>query len=223
MRRSERARWRMICLVSLGLFLGLGVAVYAIGILPGDVLVRQYLLQSDGGAVRTFARWANYGGRVHVLLPAAIVLFWLSSVARRNWRVWCAVLIGSSLIQHAFKFLVGRSRPSGSSLGFPSGHTTAAATFAIVLVYIVSREHLSRAQRVILDALGVTLMLAVGWARIMRHAHWPSDVLGGFLLGIGCAAAAAWWASSHAEAAAESPRVGDPEAPRQMMPTTSRS
>ena len=158
---------------------------------PGDVLVRQYLLQSDGGAVRTFARWANYGGRVHVLLPAAIVLFWLSSVARRNWRVWCAVLIGSSLIQHAFKFLVGRSRPSGSSLGFPSGHTTAAATFAIVLVYIASREQLSRAQRVILDALGVSLMLAVGWARIMRHAHWPSDVLGGFLLGIGCAAAAA--------------------------------
>ena len=70
---------------------------------------------------------------------------------------------------------------------------------------------------------GVSLMLAVGWARIMRHAHWPSDVLGGFLLGIGCAAAAAWWASSHAEAAAESQRVGDPEAPRQMMPTTSQS
>ena len=161
-RRLAIAPWRIICLVSLGLFLGLGVAVYAIGILPGDVLVRQYLLQSDGGAVRTFARWANYGGRVHVLLPAAIVLFWLSSVARRNWRVWCAVLIGSSLIQHAFKFLVGRSRPSGSSLGFPSGHTTAAATFAIVLVYIASREQLSRAQRVILDALGVSLMLAVG-------------------------------------------------------------
>ena len=223
MRRSESARWRMICLVSLGLFLGLGVAVYATGVLPGDVLVRQFLLQSDGGAVRRLARWANYGGRVQVLLPAAILLFWLSSVARRNWRVWCAVLIGSSLIQHAFKFMVGRSRPSGSSLGFPSGHTTAAATFAVVLIYIASREHLSRAQRLVLDALGVCLMLAVGWARIMRHAHWPSDVLGGLLLGIGCAAAAAWWASSHAEAAPESRSVGDPETPRLVMPITSRS
>jgi len=66
-RRLAIAPWRIICLVSLGLFLGLGVAVYAIGILPGDVLVRQYLLQSDGGAVRTFARWANYGGRVAVV------------------------------------------------------------------------------------------------------------------------------------------------------------
>src|SRR5213593_1800489 len=194
-RRPEIARWRMICLVSLALFLGLGIAVYASGILPGDVLVRQFLLQSDGGAVRRLARWANYGGRVQVLLPAAILVFWLSSVARRNWRVWCAVLIGSSLIQHLFKFLVGRARPSGSSLGFPSGHTTAAATFAVVLIYIASRERLSRTQRLMLDTLGVVLMLAVGWARIMRHAHWPSDVLGGLLLGIGCAAAAAWWAS----------------------------
>src|SRR5438093_11105707 len=222
-RRLAIAPWRIICLVSLGLFLGLGVAVYAIGILPGDVLVRQYLLQSDGGAVRTFARWANYGGRVHVLLPAAIVLFWLSSVARRNWRVWCAVLFGSSLIQHAFKFMVGRSRPSGSSLGFPSGHTTAAATFAVVLIYVRSRERLSRGQRWIVDTLGICLMLAVGWARIMRHAHWPSDVLGGFLLGIGCAAAAAWWASSHPQAARESQSLDDSETPRLVMPTTSRS
>src|SRR5437870_5368455 len=207
MRRSDVARWRMICLVSLGLFLGLGIAVYASGILPGDLLVRQFLLGSDGGMVRKLARWANYGGRVHVLLPAAILLFVLSSVARRHWRVWCAVLIGSSLIQHAVKFLVGRSRPSGSSLGFPSGHATAATTFAMVLIYIASRERLGRVQRFAIEALAVCSMLGVGWARIMRHAHWPSDVLGGFLLGMCCAAAAAWWETSQSEAGApdESP------------------
>ena len=223
MKRSEITRWRMVCLVSLGFFVGLGVAVYATGILPGDLLVRQFLLGSDGGMVRKLARWANYGGRVHVLLPAAVLLFVMSSVARCHWRVWCAVMIGSSLIQHAVKFMVGRSRPSGSSLGFPSGHTTAATTFAVVLIYIASRERISRRQRWIVDALAICLMLAVGWARIMRHAHWPSDVLGGFLLGIGCAAAAAWWASSHPQAAPESQSLDDSETPRLVMPTTSRS
>src|SRR5256885_8393329 len=100
MRRSDVARWRMICLVSLGLFLGLGIAVYASGILPGDLLVRQFLLGSDGGMVRKLARWANYGGRVHVLLPAAILLFVLSSVARRHWRgVWGA-LVWAFLLSH---------------------------------------------------------------------------------------------------------------------------
>jgi len=134
-------------------------------------------------------------------------LFFLSAVARRHWWLWCSVLVGSSLIQHVVKFLVGRSRPSGSSLGFPSGHATAATTFAVVLIYVASRERLSRVQRFAIEALAVCLMLAVGWARIMRHAHWPSDVLGGFLLGTCCAAAAAWWETAQSEAGApdESP------------------
>src|SRR2546427_3710791 len=107
MRRSDVARWRMICLVSLGLFLGLGIAVYASGILPGDLLVRQFLLGSDGGMVRKLARWANYGGRVHVLLPAAILLFVLSSVARRHWRGWCGGFFWSFLPPPPGPILVG--------------------------------------------------------------------------------------------------------------------
>ncbi|PYM43815.1 MAG: hypothetical protein DME12_02120 [Candidatus Rokuibacteriota bacterium] len=205
--RSTAARWRIVCLASLGIFLGLGLAVYATGVLPGDVFLRRELLVSDAGLVHELARWVNYGGRAQVLVPGALLLFFLSAVARRHWWLWCSVLVGSSLIQHVVKFLVGRSRPSGSSLGFPSGHATAATTFAVVLIYVASRERLSRVQRFAIEALAVCLMLAVGWARIMRHAHWPSDVLGGFLLGTCCAAAAAWWETAQSEAGApdESP------------------
>ena len=199
------ARWRIVCLVSLGIFLGLGLGAYATGVLPGDVLLRRELLVSDTGIVRTLARWANYGGRAEVLVPGTLLLFALSSMARRRWWLWCAVLIGAPTIQHVVKFLVGRSRPNGSAVGFPSGHATAATAFAVVLIYIASRERLSHAQRLAIDTLAVCLMLGVGWARIMRQAHWPSDVLGGFLLGICCAAAAVWWETSRPEAATESP------------------
>ena len=125
MNRSTAARWRIVCLASLGIFLGLGLAVYATGVLPGDVFLRRELLVSDAGLVHELARWVNYGGRAQVLVPGALLLFFLSAVARRHWWLWCSVLVGSSLIQHVVKFLVGRSRPSGSSLGFPSGHATA--------------------------------------------------------------------------------------------------
>jgi undecaprenyl-diphosphatase len=49
------------------------------------------------------------------------------------------------------------------------------------------------AARITLQALAIAMALLVGWARIVLRAHWPTDVLGGVLLGIACAAAAAWW------------------------------
>ena len=194
----------MVCLISLGLFLGVGLAVSATGVLPSDTFLRGELTVNDSSGAIGLVRWVNHGGRAQVLLPGTILLFWLSSVARRQWWLWCLALIGAPLLQNVVKFLVGRSRPDGASLGFPSGHATAAATFSVVLIYVASRERLSRWQRSAVVALAVCFMLAVGWARIVRHAHWPSDVFGGFLLGICCAAAAAWWETSRPEAAAPS-------------------
>lgn len=197
--RSGVALWRAVCLISLSVLLALGVTVYATGVLPGDVFISQQLIVKDTGVVTELMRWVNYGGRAQVLVPAAVLLFWLSPVARRDWWLWCVALIVAPLLQNVLKFVVGRPRPNGSSLGFPSGDATAATAFAMVVIYVVSREDLGRGPRWALSALAVCLMLAVGLARIMRHAHWPSDVLGGLLLGAACTAAVAWWESSRSE------------------------
>src|SRR5881392_3075547 len=114
-------RWRLVCLMMLVAFLALGVAAFSAGTLPGDVSVRQELLTGDHSPLRLLAGTVNHAGKWHVLLPATLVLFVMSAVARRRWWLWVAVLVGSGLIEHAFKFLVGRPRPSGAALGFPSG------------------------------------------------------------------------------------------------------
>ena len=105
-------------------------------------------------------------------------------------------------VEQIFKFLVGRPRPRGVNWGFPSGHVTAAATFAVILLYILTRERVSPTARGILTGLAIALVGAVGFARVILNAHWPTDVLGGVLLGAGCAAAGAWWDARHPETAA---------------------
>jgi membrane-associated phospholipid phosphatase len=201
MEHDTTANWRIVCLLALGAFLGLAVAAFATGLLPGDIAVRQELLEPDASLAHRLARVFNEGGTWHVLLPAALLLYLLSRAARRHWWLWASIMVGSSLLEHGFKFLVGRPRPSGLSLGFPSGHSTAAASFAVLLIYLASREPLPRARRLAVQALAIAAMALVGWARIVLHAHWPTDVLGGFLLGTGCAAAGAWWESSRPDAA----------------------
>jgi undecaprenyl-diphosphatase len=201
MRTGAAANWRIVCLVTLGGFVGLSVAASATGLLPGDLFVRHELLEAEPSVAYQVARVANEVGTWRVLVPAAVLLWLASRHARRRWWLWGAVLLASPLLEQGFKFLVGRPRPSGFSLGFPSGHTTAAATFAVMLVYIVSREPLTPALRYTIQALAIVVMALVGWARIVLHAHWPTDVLGGFLLGAGCAAAGAWWESAGRDAA----------------------
>lgn len=191
------ATWRIVCLLTLIGFAGLSVTAFATGLLPGDLDVRHALLEQRSPVVYQFARAVNEAGTWHVILPATALLFLLARAARRHWWLWCAVLIASPLIENGLKILVGRPRPSGFSFGFPSGHTTAAATFAVVLVYIVGRERLASLPRHGIQALALAAMVLVGWARIVLGAHWPTDVLGGLLLGTGCAAAAAWWESAH--------------------------
>ena len=78
-------------------------------------------------------------------------------------------------------------------MGFPSGHMTGAAAFAVIAIYFAIKEPWNRVRRLGLTAVVVVMMVLVGLARLVLHAHWPSDVLGGLLLGSSCAAAGAWW------------------------------
>ncbi|PWU20064.1 MAG: hypothetical protein C5B48_12975 [Candidatus Rokuibacteriota bacterium] len=201
MEPTTAANWRIACLLTLGAFFGLSVAAFATGLLPGDLALRQELLEDRGSALYQFARMIDYAGTWRVLLPATLALFVFFPEARRRWWLWSAILVGSSLIEHSVKFLVDRPRPSGFALGFPSGHTTAAATFAVVLIYIAGRAGVGAPQRHVVQTLAIVLMVLVGWARVVLRAHWPTDVLGGFLLGAGCAAAGAWWESSRPDCA----------------------
>ena len=56
------ANWRMLCLLTLGAFLGLSVAASSSGILPGDLSVRAELLDVQLGLVEQFARVVNQAG-----------------------------------------------------------------------------------------------------------------------------------------------------------------
>jgi len=185
--------WRVLSLGGAALFLGLGVLVFAVGLLPGDATLFEEVMARRTPAVSEFFSWANMFGSWTGLLPAALVLLAISPEARKRWWLIALVLLGAPVIEQAAKILVGRPRPRGRAMGFPSGHMTGAASFAVIAIYFAIKEPWSRVQRLGLTAVVALMMVLVGLARLVLHAHWPSDVLGGFLLGSTCAAAGAWW------------------------------
>jgi undecaprenyl-diphosphatase len=185
--------WRALSLGSAALFVGLGIVVFAIGVLPGDSALYDEVMARRTPAITQFFSWANVFGSWKGLLPAALVLFAISPEARKRWWLVAFVLLGAPVVEHAAKVLVGRTRPRGSAMGFPSGHMTGAVSFAVIAIYFSIKERWNRGQRVGLTIVVIAMVVLVGLARLVLHAHWPSDVLGGLLLGSSCAAAGAWW------------------------------
>lgn len=104
------------------------------------------------------------------------------------WRALLAMLLASGSaallkqgFQHPRPFTLGLGTqwlPHSATVGFPSSHATTAAALAACFLL----APLGWPAR----ALALAAALAVSWSRIALGLHFPSDVLAGWLVGIGC-------------------------------------
>jgi undecaprenyl-diphosphatase len=100
-----------------------------------------------------------------------------------------AEVISGFLIGDALKWLLDRDRPSNlpgvrvmenlHAHSFPSGHTTTSFALAFMLFLLIPG---SRGRK--LGWVALVWASFVGWSRIYRGVHWPSDVLGGLFVGM---------------------------------------
>ncbi|MCD5353652.1 phosphatase PAP2 family protein [Kineosporia mesophila] len=136
-------------------------------------------------------------GGIGLLGPTVTVLGLLLFVWGRRGDalfVWGAMLF-TVLARNVVVELIGRARPDErliqiSSSSFPSGHTTASA-FVAALLIMIGRPLLQRRwSRALLIVLAVGWALAVGTSRVALVVHWPTDVLGGWLFVVLCMSAA---------------------------------
>lgn len=173
-----------------------GAAVFG-SVLDADVAVRDALLAWASPGLVAVVRIVNRGGSWRVLLPGTVLLFVVFRSARRRWWIWAAMMIAAPLAETAFKHLIGRPRPEAASLGFPSGHATAAAAYFGAVAYLAGslRSPLGSA---LVRAAALAVAVGVAIARVVLRAHWPSDVLAGLALGLVLASAAALAASRQA-------------------------
>ena len=199
-----RAHWLML-LASAGC-LAFAVAFAEVGsdVLDGDHKSMDYAVRdwmrshhTDRGH-RIFAILTHFGDRV-VLIPLALILGWPLLRGHLSWIV-LMLFVGLSsaelvaVLKQGFEVLrppIGLQH--SKSFAFPSGHTTATATFAAVLGYLSLRERIAPIAYI---TGGVILTLIVAVSRVYLDMHWASDVIGGILIGstfaTGCCALYEW-------------------------------
>jgi membrane-associated phospholipid phosphatase len=160
------------------------------GTVAGEAELRRALMRWASPAVVDVLRVLNFAGDWRVILPCGVILIALLPRARARWWVWLGLIIAVPLVIGAVQYLVGRTRPEDLSLGFPSGHVTAATAFFGVASFLAGTMP-SRGARLAVQVGAAVIILLVALARVVLRAHWPSDVLGGVALGLALASAAA--------------------------------
>jgi undecaprenyl-diphosphatase len=145
----------------------------------------------ESSELSTVARGIAILGSMPVALASILVLgggLWI--LGRRLYFLASSLLVLVQGLAMGLKELVGRPRPDAvlfppppDSASFPSAHAIFAVSFFGFLLYLVS-VHVERPRlRIAFQGLLVSLILAMGVSRVYQGVHWPSDILGGYLLG----------------------------------------
>jgi membrane-associated phospholipid phosphatase len=128
---------------------------------------------------------------VTVALTAAAIGSVVRSKGDPRWGAFfAAILVGAIAIDNVVKAIVDRPRPDMGALvdvtgsSFPSGHATAAAALCAALGYALTRGMTWR-RAVGTWAVAASVAWLVGLSRVYLGVHWPTDVLGGWVLGSG--------------------------------------
>ncbi|PYP81587.1 MAG: hypothetical protein DMD35_01030 [Gemmatimonadetes bacterium] len=134
---------------------------------------------------------------MHPTIGAACAAIVIAATRGPVVPVLCALAaasLGAILAHHAVKLVYRRPRPAGALArgktepAFPSGHTTDATAVLVTGAYLLARQGLATPS--VVAATAVVLAFVTGASRVLLGWHWGTDVLGGWIAGVGVAACA---------------------------------
>ncbi|MEO5617244.1 MAG: phosphatase PAP2 family protein [Candidatus Eisenbacteria bacterium] len=176
-------------------FVVLAVLARSEAYFPIDLAITRYVQSLDSALLNLPFRALNVVG----FPPIVTILYFVIALAifltGRRWEAIGAGIatLGAAALTDLVKILVMRPRPSMDlvnvehairSTGFPAGHVLNITAFVGFLTYLAYVRLAPSWRRTVLIALLVLMIALMGPSLIDAGEHWPSDVLGGYLLGI---------------------------------------
>jgi undecaprenyl-diphosphatase len=160
---------------------------------PGDMAIARMLQKRRSPWVRGFMLGISEIGFPKLAIPLAFgfaSIFW--ALRFRLEAIFILLASSSFLLNALVKRLIKRPRPTKELVtvvrvinepSFPSGHVMHYTNLFGLLTYLLATNWHSGRLRNTLIATCTALIICIGPSRVYLGAHWPSDVMAGYLYG----------------------------------------
>ena len=138
----------------------------------------------------------SLGGSTVVFLITFLVIGYF--ILKKQYNILFLVLvavIGGAIIDLELKEVFSRIRPQvvptlilERSYGFPSGHSMMSTIIYLSLASLIARLQVRWREKIYIISAAIFLSFMIGISRIYLGVHYPTDVFGGWSLGLAWAA-----------------------------------
>lgn len=133
----------------------------------------------------------TYMGNWQTITMLAVILLILPKTRKDIGLPFAVISLSSTVIYKVVKGIFERPRPElevrlipQGGFSFPSGHSMNCIVCFGILIYLIRRYCQNRRIANTLTVLLTLLILGIGTSRVYVGVHYPTDVLGGWSLGL---------------------------------------
>jgi len=160
---------------------------------PGDKLITHRLQKQQNRWFHNFMLSISEFGFPKMFTPITVgiaAIFW--ALRFRLESIFILLTSTSSILNWIVKRLIKRPRPTKELVtvvrvinepSFPSGHVMHYINFFGLLIYLLATNWRSGKLRNLLILVCTALIALIGPSRVYLGAHWPSDVMAGYIYG----------------------------------------
>lgn len=177
------------------IFVAAAIFAAALDRFPGDLAVSLLVQSWNSPLLEAVSKASSLEENRLVILSLMLLVVFVLFLFR--WRREAYFLFGSTVsgvvVIELTKALVARPRPAPdlvlvlqdvSSQSFPSGNVALFSLYLTALALVVASRAADRRKAIAAWGLSAVMLMFIGLGRIYLGAHWLSDVLAGYLLGL---------------------------------------
>lgn len=156
-----------------------------------DIKVMDYIHSETNEGLLGVMKFISFIGSEKFLIPAIGIIV-LYNLLKKDFYISKLLILstlGSYLLNFLLKLFFQRGRPfdyflvNQGGLSYPSGHSMVTMTLYSTIAFLLAKKTESICAKRLIYLLSFVMICLMGMSRLYLGVHWPTDIVGGYLMG----------------------------------------